>query len=70
MRAWLKRTLTLGRAQLRVPLSERLSKLSDLFELGGLACFVIGAFMLNPVAGVFVLGGILIYLGWVTHVSS
>jgi hypothetical protein len=70
MLTWLKKCApTLGRA-LRVPLSERLSKLSDALEVGGIGCLVGATYMWSDIAGTFALGVALIYLGVVTHVSS
>lgn len=70
MLKWLKdHAPTLGCA-LRVPLSARLAKCSDLFELAGVGCLVGAAFMWRPIAGMVALGVALIYLGWVTHESS
>lgn len=56
--------------QARVPLSEQLSKGSDLYELGGIGCLVGAAFWWIPIFGLVALGVALIYLGWVTHVPS
>lgn len=60
----------LVKRQARVPLSTQLSRGSDLFELAGIGCLVGAAWWLVPVLGLFALGVALIYLGWVTHVSS
>lgn len=56
--------------QARIPLSDQLSKLSDLFELSGVGCIVGAAWWFCPIFGLLSLGVALIYLGWVTHVSS
>lgn len=56
--------------QARVPLSERLTKFSDVFELAGIGCLVGAAWWFVPILGLCALGVALIYLGWVTHVSS
>lgn len=66
---WIKAHAPKVRAAARVPIGERLTPLSDYFELSGLTCFAAGAFMINTVAGVFTLGTLLYYLGWVTHES-
>jgi hypothetical protein len=60
---WLKR-------QARIPLSVHLSKGSDFYELAGIGCLVGAAWWFVPVLGLVSLGVALIYLGWVTHVSS
>ena len=60
---WLKR-------QARIPLSKHLSKGSDFFELAGIGCLVGAAWWFIPILGLVSLGVALIYLGWVTHVSS
>lgn len=70
MRKWLQTRLTLGVSKLRVPLSQRLAKLSDYFELAGIGCLVAAAFMWLTIVGMVALGAALIYLGWVTHESS
>lgn len=60
---WLKR-------QARVPLSDRLSRLSDHFELSGIGCLVGAAFWWIPIVGLVALGVAFIYVGWVTHESE
>lgn len=70
MRNWIKHALSIGCAQLRVPISSRLAKLSDVFELAGIGCLVVAAFMFTSIVGMLALGAALIYLGWVTHESQ
>jgi hypothetical protein len=70
MRARLAKCLNWARNQVRVPLSARLAKGSDVFELASLGCFVAAAFYWCVPAGLVVLGAALYYLSWVTHVSS
>jgi hypothetical protein len=60
---WLKR-------QARIPLSEHLSKGSDVYELAGVGCLVGAAWWWVPIVGLVALGLALIYLGVVTHVPS
>lgn len=58
------------RSAIRVPLSKRLARLSDHFELAGIGCLVGAAWWWVPIIGLVALGVALIYIGWVTHESS
>lgn len=70
MRDRLKGALKWVRAQARVPLSTRLAKWSDAFELAGIGCLVGAVWLWSTDFGLAALGVALIYLGWVTHESS
>lgn len=70
MRARLAKCLTWAKRQARIPLSDHLSKGSDVYELAGIGCLVGAAWWWVPIVGLVALGAALIYLGVVTHVPS
>lgn len=54
----------------KVPISARLAKLSDVFELASLGCFVASIWSWDWHLGLLSLAVTLYYLGWVTHEPS